>query len=78
VSSFGVDASGTASLLNATAAVTHAGTTDSVASGDGNYLYVESGGSGALDVFAVGPLGALTPVETLWNLPVGFEGIAVS
>jgi len=77
VSSFS-ETTGVPSLVKASAASTHPGTTDSAVSPDGNFLYVESGGSGALDVFAVGPLGALTPVETLWNLPVGFEGIAVS
>jgi len=77
VSSFS-ETTGVPSLVNATAASTHPGTTDSAVSPDGNFLYVESGGSGALDVFAIGSVGALTPVETVWNLPVGFEGIAVS
>ena len=44
---------GVPSLLNATAASTHPGTTDSAASPDGQFLYVESGGGGALDAFAV-------------------------
>jgi hypothetical protein len=39
---------------------------------------VESGGSGAFDAFAVSPSGTLSPIETVWNLPVGSEGIAVS
>jgi 6-phosphogluconolactonase (cycloisomerase 2 family) len=65
-------------LLNATAATAHAGTTDSTVSPDGNYLYVESGGSGSIDVFAIGSSGTLTPVETLLDLPVASEGIVAS
>jgi Lactonase, 7-bladed beta-propeller len=78
VSSFGESATGVPSLLNATAATDHPGTTDSAASPDGQFLYVESGGSGALDAFAVNANGTLTPLETLWNLPTPYEGIAVS
>jgi 6-phosphogluconolactonase (cycloisomerase 2 family) len=78
VSSFGEGATGVPSLLNATAATTHPGTTDSATSPDGQFLYVESGGAGALDAFAVNANGSLTPLETLWNLPTPYEGIAVS
>ena len=78
VSSFRDTAAGVPSVVAATAASTHPGTTDSAASPDGAFLYVESGGTGALDAFAIGSNGSLTPIETLWNLPVGFEGIAVS
>lgn len=78
VSSFTVALDGTPSLSAAVAATAHAGTTDSAASPDGRFLYVESGAAGALDAFAVGAGGSLTPVETLWNLPVPFEGIAAS
>lgn len=78
VSSFTLTSSGAPALDQATAAATHPGTTDSAASPDGRFLYVESGGSGAFDVFAVSSTGALTPVETVWNIPVGSEGIAVS
>jgi len=78
VSSFGETAGGVPTLLNAKAAITHPGTTDSAASPDGAFLYAESGGSGALDAFAVNANGTLTPVETLWNLPTPYEGIAVS
>jgi len=77
VSSF-ADAGAAPTLLAAVAASTHPGTTDAAASPDGQFLYVESGGSGALDAFAVGTGGTLTPIETLWNLPKPFEGIAVS
>jgi 6-phosphogluconolactonase (cycloisomerase 2 family) len=78
VSSFGETAGGVPTLLNATAAITHPGTTDSAVSPDGAYLYVESGASGALDAFAINANGTLTPIETLWNLPKPYEGIAVS
>ena len=78
VSSFSVSAAGAPALLSQTAATTHPGTTDSAASPDGQFLYVESGGSGALDAFAVNADGTLTPLETLWNLPKPYEGIAVS
>jgi 6-phosphogluconolactonase (cycloisomerase 2 family) len=78
VSSFGESAAGAPTLLNAKAALTHPGTTDSAVSPDGAFLYVESGGSGALDAFAINADGSLTPIETLWNLPRPYEGIAVS
>ncbi len=78
VSSFGETAGGAPTLLNANAATAHTGTIDSAASPDGAFLYVESGGSGALDAFAVNANGTLTPIETLWNLPHPYEGIAVS
>ncbi len=78
VSSFGEDGTGAPSLLNATAAATHPGTTDSAASPDGQFLYVESGGAGALDAFGVNANGTLTPLETIWNMPKPYEGIAVS
>lgn len=78
VSSFGETAGGAPTLLNAKAAITHPGTTDSAVSPDGAFLYVESGGSGALDAFAINANGSLTPIETLWNMPRPYEGIAVS
>ncbi len=78
VSSFTVSPTGVVTLLNATAATTHAGTTDSVTSRDGRFLYVESGGAGALDVFAVHSDGSLVAVQTTWNIPVASEGLAIS
>jgi len=78
VSSFSENAAGVPAVLNAIAATAHAGTTDSATSPDGQFLYVESGGAGALDAFAVNANGTLTPLETLWNLPKPYEGIAVS
>ena len=78
VSSFSVTANGAPSLLNATAAATHPGSTDETVSPDGKTLYVESGGTGAVDAFAVGADGSLSHIETIWNLPVGSEGIVAS
>jgi 6-phosphogluconolactonase (cycloisomerase 2 family) len=78
VSSFGESTSGAPTLLNATAATAQAGTIDSAASPDGQFLYVEAGGSGALDVYGVSASGVLSPVQTLFNLPTPYEGIAVS
>ena len=65
-------------LVNATAASTPAGTTDSVVSPDGKFLYVESGGAGAIGAYAIGSGGTLTPIETIFNIPVASEGLAIS
>ena len=78
VSSFQVGPSGVPVLVNATAALAHAGTTDSTVSPDGNFLYVESGGAGTIDTYAVGANGSLTPVQTLFDLPVASEGIVAT
>ena len=78
VSSFSVSAAGAPSLVSATAGSAFPGTTDSAASPDGRFLYVESGGSGDLSVFVVGAGGSLSPLQTLTGLPVPYEGIAVS
>ena len=57
---------------------TDAGTVDSAASPDGQFLYVETGAAGIVDEFAVSPAGALTKVGSV-TVPgaVGGEGIAV-
>jgi 6-phosphogluconolactonase (cycloisomerase 2 family) len=49
-----------------------------VISPDGRYLYVESGGAGTVDAYAIGASGALTQIETIFNIPVASEGIAAS
>jgi hypothetical protein len=49
-----------------------------VVSPDGKFLYVESGGAGTIDAFAIGSGGILTPIETLFNIPVASEGLAIS
>ena len=78
VSSFTETSAGAPVLVNATAATAHAGTTDSVVSPDGKYFYVESGGAGTIDAFATGTNGSLTPIETIFNIPVASEGLAIS
>jgi 6-phosphogluconolactonase (cycloisomerase 2 family) len=78
VSSFTENGAGVPQVVNAVAATAHAGTTDSVVSPDGKFLYVESGGAGTVDAFAIGAGGSLTPIETIFNIPVASEGIAVS
>jgi 6-phosphogluconolactonase (cycloisomerase 2 family) len=78
VSSFDESAAGAPQLLAATAATAHAGTTDSAVSPDGNFLYVESGGAGTIDTYAIGATGSLVQIETIFNLPVASEGIAAS
>jgi 6-phosphogluconolactonase (cycloisomerase 2 family) len=78
VSSFDENASGAPQLVNATAAVAHAGTIDSAVSPDGQTLYVESGGQGTVDAYSIGAGGALTQIETIFNIPVASEGIAAS
>jgi hypothetical protein len=65
-------------LVNASAATAHAGTIDSVVSPDGQTLYVESGGAGTIDAYAIGAGGTLTQIETIFNIPVASEGIAAS
>jgi hypothetical protein len=49
-----------------------------VVSPDAKFLYVESGGAGALDAYAIGASGSLTQIETIFNIPVASEGIAAS
>ena len=78
VSSFTENSSGAPVLVNATAATAHAGTTDSVVSPDGKFFYVESGGAGTIDAFAIGANGSLTQIETIFNVPVASEGLAIS
>jgi 6-phosphogluconolactonase (cycloisomerase 2 family) len=78
VSSFTENSSGAPVLVNATAATAHAGTTDSVVSPDGKFFYVESGGAGTIDAFAIGTNGSLTQIETIFNVPVASEGLAIS
>jgi 6-phosphogluconolactonase (cycloisomerase 2 family) len=78
VSSFTENASGAPVLVNATAATAHAGTIDSVVSPDGKFFYVESGGAGTIDAYAIGNAGTLTPIETVFNIPLASEGLALS
>lgn len=60
-------------------ASTDPGTVDSAASRDGRFLYVQTGGQGILDEFAINHDGTLTPIgsETVPNA-VGGEGVVAS
>jgi 6-phosphogluconolactonase (cycloisomerase 2 family) len=78
ISSFTENAAGAPVLVNATAATAHAGTTDSVVSPDGKFFYVESGGAGTIDAYAIGANGSLTQIETLFNVPLAAEGLAIN
>jgi 6-phosphogluconolactonase (cycloisomerase 2 family) len=78
VSSFTENVAGAPVLVSATAATAHAGTTDSVVSPDGKFFYVESGGAGTIDAFAIGANGTLSQIETIFNIPVASEGLAIS
>jgi len=78
VSSFDESGTGAPQVVNADAATAHGGTIDSAVSPDGSTLYVESGGAGTIDAYAIGSGGTLTPIETVFNVPPASEGIAVS
>jgi len=67
-------AGGQLTLLGSTA--TDAGTVDASAAAGGRFLYVQTGGAGIVDEFAVGSSGTLTPIGSV-TVPdaVGGEGI---
>jgi hypothetical protein len=71
------DTGGALTLLGQ--AGTDAGTVDSAATPDGRYLYVQGGGTGIVDEFAVGASGALTELGSI-TVPnaAGGEGIVAS
>jgi hypothetical protein len=73
-SGFTSSASGQLSLLGATG--TDAGTVDASAAAGGRFLYVQTGGAGIVDEFAVAGNGSLTPIGSV-TVPgaVGGEGI---
>jgi 6-phosphogluconolactonase (cycloisomerase 2 family) len=76
LSSFRIDPAGQPSLLAAVAATTNAGPIDVASSG--SFLYVETGVTGTVDGFLVGPDGALVPIGSVDDLPAGIEGIAAT
>jgi 6-phosphogluconolactonase (cycloisomerase 2 family) len=78
VSSFDENSAGAPQVVNADAATAHAGTIDSAVSPNGSTLYVESGGAGTIDAYSIGSGGTLTQIETIFNVPLASEGIAVS
>jgi 6-phosphogluconolactonase (cycloisomerase 2 family) len=73
-SGFTSAANGQLTLLGATA--TDAGTVDASAAAGGRFLYVQTGGAGIVDEYAVGAGGALSPIGSV-TVPdsVGGEGI---
>jgi len=73
-SGFTAAADGQLTLLGATA--TDAGTVDASAAAGGQFLYVQTGGAGIVDEYAVGSSGALTEIGSV-TVPdaVGGEGI---
>ena len=73
-SGFTDTATGQLTLLGATA--TDAGTVDASAAAGGRFLYVQTGGAGIVDEYAVGSSGALTQIGSV-TVPdaVGGEGI---
>lgn len=71
------DTGGTLTLLGQTR--TDAGTVDSAATPDRRYLYVQAGGTGIVDEFAVGANGVLTEVGSVTvKDAAGSEGIVAS
>jgi 6-phosphogluconolactonase (cycloisomerase 2 family) len=77
ISSFAEQLSGKVSLLGATG--TDPGTVDASPSAWGQYLYVQTGGTGTVDEFQVGPAGELTSIgSVLVPGAVGGEGIVAS
>ena len=77
ISAYSLNSSG-APVLSGVAATVQAGAIDSVATAGQHLLYVECGGAGTIDVFAVQTDGSLTAVQTVNALPVPFEGIALT
>jgi 6-phosphogluconolactonase (cycloisomerase 2 family) len=71
------DHNGTLTALGNTA--TDAGTVDAAASANGRFLYVQAGGNGTVDEFAIGSNGSLTEIGSI-TVPggAGGEGIAAS
>jgi hypothetical protein len=77
LSQFGENSSGIPQLVGVAASLS-SGATDSAASSDGRYIYVEAGGIGTVDEFQVNPGGALTQVGAVSGLSAPMEGIAAS
>ncbi|MGD0197100.1 MAG: hypothetical protein ABSC56_04220 [Solirubrobacteraceae bacterium] len=77
LSTFTASPSGQLTLVGSTP--TDAGTVDATASGDGRFLYVQAGGPGIVDEFAIGSRGALQSIgSVLVPGAAGGEGIAAS
>jgi hypothetical protein len=77
VSQFSENGAGVPQVVGA-AASTSSGATDSAASSDGRFLYVEEGGAGSVTEFQIGGGGSLTPIGEVTGLHSPMEGIAAS
>jgi hypothetical protein len=77
VSQFGETSGGAPSLVGVAASLS-SGATDSAASADGRYIYVEAGGIGTVDEFQIGLGGGLTQVGSVSGLSAPMEGIAAN
>jgi hypothetical protein len=78
VSIYGLNAAGMPSLVGAMPTTAAAGTTDSVTTADGRFLYVECGGAGVVLAYRIHGDGGLSLIQTVTGLPVPFEGIALN
>ena len=76
ISSFRLGAGSQPTLLSAVAAAPNPGPIDLASSG--GFLYAETGSTGTVDEFAVGPNGTLVPLGSVGGLPPGIEGIAAT
>jgi 6-phosphogluconolactonase (cycloisomerase 2 family) len=82
ISGYQVSSGGVASLIAANggiAGTTDGGPTDLAGSSNGQYLYVDAGGAGAVDEFAINSDGTLTSLGSITGLSgTGIEGIVAS
>jgi 6-phosphogluconolactonase (cycloisomerase 2 family) len=81
VTGYRIDAAGLPTLLKPTgvSATTDTGSIDLAASSDGKFLYVEAGGPGSVNAFAVNVDGSLTRVDTVTGLGAQqIEGIVAA
>jgi len=80
VSGYTIDGNGSPGFVTPGGVVgsTEAGAIDLVGSSDGRFLYVQSGGTGNIDEFAVATDGTLTKIGIATGLAAGFEGIAAT
>jgi hypothetical protein len=77
VSQFAETSGGVPDLVGVAASLS-SGATDSAASSDGRYIYVEEGGTGTVAEFEVGSAGALTQVGEVSGLSAPMEGITAT
>ena len=78
ISIYRLDQSAMPSLIGAMPTTAAAGTTDSVTTADGHFLYVECGGAGVVLAYRIHGDGSLSLIQTVTGLPIPFEGIALN